>query len=1469
VGRYVTIHEIGHALGLKHPFNSYFTLGYDNNHRYTMMAYDNYGGYSVEPHTLQLYDVAALQYLYGENKSHNTGNNTYSFSNTSEFAQTLWDAGGIDTISAANQSRRAIINLNDGAFSSIGRRTHGANAWNNLAIAYNAVIENAVGGSGDDILTGNNVNNELNGGAGSDSLSGNGGNDTLIGGAGADTLNGGTGTDTAVFTASSAGVSVNLAMGIGSGGDADRDRFVSIENLTGSAYRDALAGNNGDNTLVSGGGSDVLEGFGGNDRLQGGAGNDKLIGGSDTDTAVYAGAYADFTFARSGSGITVTDGNASGLDEGTDTLTGIETLQFSDQSVAVSSLLLQIVGDSGWNVLNGGSGADHISGLDGNDTLRGYAGNDSLYGGEGDDTMIGGAGADTLIGGAGVDTAFYANSTAGVTVSLASGTPSGGEAAGDSLSGIENLTGSAYADVLTGDAGVNTLIGNAGDDTLRGNAGNDALYGGYGVDTAVYAGAYADYSFASLHASAGGIRVTDGNASGLDEGVDTLHGVEQLQFSDQVVAVSSLSLSVVGRDGNDTITGTSGADTIDGGAGNDILDGGAGDDSLQGNAGNDTLIGGSGTDTAVYAGAYADYTFARSGSGITVTDGNASGLDEGVDTLTGIETLQFSDQSVAVSSLTLPFYGTSGNDTLVGGAGDDVLNGSAGADVLNGGAGTDTAVFTASSAGVSVNLAMGIGSGGDADRDRFISIENLTGSAYRDALAGNNAANTLVGGGGSDVLEGFGGDDTLQGDAGDDKLIGGSGTDTAVYAGAYADFTFARSGSGITVTDGNTSGLDEGTDTLYGIETLQFSDQSVAVSSLPLPAVGTNGNDTYTGSSGADSYDGGAGDDTISGLAGNDTLLGGAGNDVLIGGAGGDTLNGGAGVDTASYAGSSSGVTVSLAGTASGGDAQGDSLSGIENLTGSDHADTLTGDGGANVLRGGAGDDTLTGGAGADVLDGGAGLDTALFTSSSSGVSVNLAMGSGSGGDAHRNRFISIENLTGSAYRDALAGNNAANTLVGGGGSDVLEGFGGDDTLQGDAGNDKLIGGSGTDTAVYAGAYADFTFARAGSGITVTDGNTSGLDEGTDTLYGIETLQFSDQSVAVSSLPLPAVGTNGSDTYTGSSGADSYDGGAGDDTISGLAGNDTLLGGAGNDVLIGGAGGDTLNGGAGVDTASYAGSSSGVTVNLASGSPSGGDAQGDSLSGIENLTGSDHADTLTGDSGANELSGGAGDDTLTGGAGADVLDGGAGVDTALFTSSSSGVSVNLAMGIGSGGDADRDRYAGIENLTGSGYRDALAGNNAANTLVGGGGSDVLEGFGGDDTLQGDAGDDKLIGGAGTDTAVYAGAYADYTFAPKGSGITVTDDNTSGLDEGTDTLLGIETLQFSDQTVAVTSVPLLINPTVTPPTSMNDGAPTAQSQVQQLISAMASFAPPAGGQASLPADPQDDPAPLAVGDGTIS
>ena len=152
-------------------------------------------------------------------------------------------------------------------------------------------------------------------------------------------------------------------------------------------------------------------------------------------------------------------------------------------------------------------------------------------------------------------------------------------------------------------------------------------------------------------------------------------------------------------------------------------------------------------------------------------------------------------------------------------------------------------------------------------------------------------------------------------------------------------------------------------------------------------ALETSGSHTMTGGAGNDSFIGGDQGDTISG---------GAGNDILEGGAGADTLDGGAGVDTASYASSDQGVTVDLnAGTASGGDAQGDTLSNIENLTGSGYADSLTGDSGVNVLSGGAGNDTLTGGAGNDTLTGGAGSDLFMFGAGSGTDTVSGGDGGG------------------------------------------------------------------------------------------------------------------------------------------------------------------------------------------------------------------------------------------------------------------------------------------------------------------------------------------------------------------------------------------------------------------------------------------------------------------------------------------
>src|SRR6185312_6832352 len=139
-----------------------------------------------------------------------------------------------------------------------------------------------------------------------------------------------------------------------------------------------------------------------------------------------------------------------------------------------------------------------------------------------------------------------------------------------------------------------------------------------------------------------------------------------------------------------------------------------------------------------------------------------------------------------------------------------------------------------------------------------------------------------------------------------------------------------------------------------------------------------------------------------------------------------------------------------------------------------------------------------------------------------------------------------------------------------------------------------------------------------------------------------------------------------------------------------------LAGNAGDNILIGLGGNDMLDGGAGIDTASYAGSSAGVTVSLMTGIGSGGDAAGDTLVRIENLTGSAQADTLEGN---------AGDNILTGLGGNDMLDGGAGIDTASYAGSSAGVTVSLMTGLGSGGDAAGDTLVRIENLTGSAQAD--------------------------------------------------------------------------------------------------------------------------------------------------------------------
>ncbi|MGO4129838.1 calcium-binding protein, partial [Inquilinus sp. YAF38] len=633
------------------------------------------------------------------------------------------------------------------------------------------------------------------------------------------------------------------------------------------------------------------------------------------------------------------------------------------------------------------------------------------------------------------------------------------------------------------------------------------------------------------------------------------------------------------------------------------------------------------------------------------------------------------------------------DDLIDGGDGNDSLIGGAGADILLGGAGIDLVSY-GGAAGVGVDLSTGHGSGGDAQGDVINGVENVNGSGFNDNLNGSAAANTLNGLGGDDELHGQDGNDTLNGgdgadflygDIGNDTLSGGSGDDL-LQGGAGADHLDGGDGidtldyngaAGVTVdlSTGVAAGGDAQGDVISGFENIG----------------GTDGHgDTLTGSAVANQLVGYGGADILSGLAGDDRLLGYSDNDILRGGAGADVLDGGDGIDLATFYGATAAVTVNLSsGIGSGGEAQGDTYNAIENVNGGKGADTITGDTAANVLNGyegndilgggagddtllgGAGDDRLNGGIGADHIDGGAGIDTVDYEGPT-GVTLDLGTGLGSGGEAQGDTLSGIENAWGTGgHDDVLTGSAGANRLQGWGGDDVLNGLGGSDTLIGDEGTDTLHGGDGDDF-LHVDAGADIMDGGAGRDTIVfdramvADWHSGVLDAaiGTDTWQNWEAIQGSD----------------GNDTIRTNSWGFAVElrGGAGDDvlaagvndatadTLSGEAGNDQLDGGPGDDVLRGGTGADVLVGLAGTDTASYYSSTTGVLVSLASGLGSGGEAQGDTLSGIENLSGSQGSDSLYGDAGANVLQGWNGNDLLVGRVGHDTLTGGAGADHFTF-----------------------------------------------------------------------------------------------------------------------------------------------------------------------------------------------------------
>ncbi|WP_068118429.1 M10 family metallopeptidase C-terminal domain-containing protein [Tropicimonas marinistellae] len=637
---------------------------------------------------------------------------------------------------------------------------------------------------GDDTLRGLGGNDQLFGGAGNDTLLGGEGNDILLPGEGTDTVDGGKGSDTVSFLTAGSSVSASLSSTFTQFILGGSKTFASIENLIGTNFDDYLTGSDGANRIEGKGGNDTVYGYDGKDTILGNDGSDSLYGGAGNDV-IRGGDGNDLISGDAGKNTLFGDGgndtfrdsfDSSGMaygGKGDDTFlatyggttfngeSGIDTLSFEN---AFSEVNATVNGRSVWGF--GGSysirtnSIENLIGSNSNDTLKGNNGANTLDGADGDDNLLGRGGNDILIGGlgrnrlngeGGTDAASYENATAKVFVSLSKGGFQNTRGAGnDRLTSIENLIGSAFSDELTGNGQMNTLIGGLGNDVLNGKGGRDmADYSDIGTGVTVDLGAK-------------GKQQTGG------AGRDQLISIERLggtEFDDMLVG--------------------------DGGR-NDLF-GRGGDDFLQGKAGDDLLNGGAGFDVASYAEIKTKLNLSLASS--TAQKAGKAGKDKLV-SIEGLEGGSANDSLKGDGGNNL-LIGNNGNDTLSGGKGDDILRGGRGEDVLRGDAGSDTADYSDIGKAVTVRLSnTGFQNTGGGDRDKLISIENVTGGNGNDRLFGDKNGNILDGGRGDDSLVGGDGSDILIGGAGNDVLDAGAGKNERLIGGSGNDRYLLGTGKG-------------------------------------------------------------------------------------------------------------------------------------------------------------------------------------------------------------------------------------------------------------------------------------------------------------------------------------------------------------------------------------------------------------------------------------------------------------------------------------------------------------------------------------------------------------------------------------------------------------------------------------------------------------------------------------------------
>ena len=995
------------------------------------------------------------------------------------------------------------------------------------------------GTSGNDVLSGTAKKDTILGFEGDDFLIGLEGDDTLLGGAGADILDGGAGADKASYFTSPEAVFIDLSAGTGSGGDAEGDTLISIEIVEGSLFGDILIGDDGANELDGSSGDDQLFGGAGDDILTGGDGNDVIDGGDGADV-IRAGAGDDIVTLGVGDGAGLLSGFAAVGGAGFDTAILGPGFLWNTASWSLYGFEA-VVGNELDNIINGHRDDVNynFAGGGGNDIFTTAGGDDTLDGGDGNDILAGGAGSDNIDGGDGSDTASYASSGAGVSVDLLADTAAGGDAAGDTLTDIENLEGSQLSDSLVGDSDDNVLSGLGGDDILDGGGGDDTLLGGDGNDI-IDGGDGADV----IRAGAGDDVVTLGAGDDLltgwqavgGAGFDTailgpgflwntaswsLYGFEAVVGNDLDNIINGhlgdVNYNFQGGGGDDVITTAGGDDTLDGGDGDDILNGGAGNDVIDGGAGANVIRAGAGDDI------------------VTLGVGDGAGLVSGF--------------------------------AAVGGAGFDTA-------ILGPGFLWNTASWS------------------------LYGFEAVVGNDLDNIIRGHldDVNYNFQGGGGDDVITTAGGDDIIDGGAGNDVIDSGSGADV-IRAGAGDDIVTLGVGDGAGLVSGFAAVGGAGFDTailgpgflwntaswsLYGFEAVVGNDLDNIINghldSVNYNFQGGGGNDTITTAGGDDIIDGGAGADVIRAGAGDDIVTLGVGDGAGL--VSGFAAVGGAGFDTAILGPGFLWNTASW------------SLYGFEAVVGNDLDNIINGhlDSVNYNFQGGGGNDTITTAGGDDVIDGGAGAD--VIRAGAGDDIVTLGVGDGAGllsgfqavGGAGFDTAILGEGFlwntaSWSLYGfEAVVGNDLDNIIRGhlDGVNYNFQGGGGDDTITTAGGNDIIDGGAGADV-IRAGAGDDIVTLGLGDGAGLVSGFAAVGGAGFDTailgpgflwntaswsLYGFEAVVGNDLDNIINGH-LDSVNYN-------------FQGGGGDDTITTAGGDDVIDGGAGDDILNGGAGADSF-----------------------------------------------------------------------------------------------------------------------------------------------------------------------------------------------------------------------------------------------------------------------------------------------------